>query len=98
MKRLIGIGGILTASPLPHHRAYGSRITAVRLVKLSGVYSQPDFQIRLPKFDSYPYGLATFLCSLFPPGFPAVPRYLIHTCGTADGGLRSHVPARPVGE
>src|SRR6202035_2393258 len=27
---LIGIGGRLTAPPLPHHRAYGSRTTAVR--------------------------------------------------------------------
>ena len=26
----IGIGGHLTAPPLPHHRAYGSRTTAVR--------------------------------------------------------------------
>src|ERR1700689_3719104 len=26
----IGIGGRLTAPPLPHHRAYGSRTTAVR--------------------------------------------------------------------
>ena len=53
LKRIIGIGGSLTASPLPHHRAYGSRTTAVRLVKLRGVYTQPDFQIRLLKFDSY---------------------------------------------
>jgi hypothetical protein len=29
--QLIGIGGRLTAPPLPHHRAYGSRTTAVRL-------------------------------------------------------------------
>jgi hypothetical protein len=28
----IGIGRSLTASPLPHHRAYGSRTTAVRLI------------------------------------------------------------------
>jgi len=28
---LIGIGGRLTAPPLPHHRAYGSRTTAVQL-------------------------------------------------------------------
>jgi hypothetical protein len=28
--RLIGIGRPLTVSPLPHHRAYGSRTTAVR--------------------------------------------------------------------
>jgi len=27
----IGIGGSLTAPPLPHHRAYGSRTTAIRL-------------------------------------------------------------------
>ncbi len=26
----IGIGGRLAAPPLPHHRAYGSRTTAVR--------------------------------------------------------------------
>jgi len=26
----IGIGGHLTVPPLPHHRAYGSRTTAVR--------------------------------------------------------------------
>jgi len=24
------------------------------------------------------------LCSLFPPGFPAVPQYIHHTCGTAN--------------
>ena len=29
-RALIGIGGHLTAPPLPHHRAYGSRTTAVR--------------------------------------------------------------------
>jgi hypothetical protein len=29
--QLIGIGGRLTPPPLPHHRAYGSRTTAVRL-------------------------------------------------------------------
>jgi len=29
--RLIGIGGHLAVPPLPHHRAYGSRTTAVRL-------------------------------------------------------------------
>src|SRR6266481_77014 len=28
---LIGIGGHLAVPPLPHHRAYGSRTTAVRL-------------------------------------------------------------------
>ena len=28
---LIGIGGHLAMPPLPHHRAYGSRTTAVRL-------------------------------------------------------------------
>ena len=27
----IGIGGHLAVPPLPHHRAYGSRTTAVRL-------------------------------------------------------------------
>jgi hypothetical protein len=27
---LIGIGGHLMVPPLPHHRAYGSRTTAVR--------------------------------------------------------------------
>ena len=27
---LIGIGGRLATPPLPHHRAYGSRTTAVR--------------------------------------------------------------------
>jgi hypothetical protein len=27
---LIGIGGHLAMPPLPHHRAYGSRTTAVR--------------------------------------------------------------------
>ena len=27
---LIGIGGHLAVPPLPHHRAYGSRTTAVR--------------------------------------------------------------------
>ena len=32
---LIGIGGRLTAPPLPHHRAYGSRTTAVRRIKRS---------------------------------------------------------------
>ena len=31
----IGIGGGLTTAPLPHHRAYGSRTTAVRLGKLA---------------------------------------------------------------
>ena len=30
----IGIGGHLTVPPLPHHRAYGSRTTAVRAVML----------------------------------------------------------------
>ncbi len=30
MSNLIGIGGRLTAPPLPHHRAYGSRTAAVR--------------------------------------------------------------------
>ena len=30
VKHLIGIGGHLTVPPLPHHRAYGSRTTAVR--------------------------------------------------------------------
>ena len=30
-KKLIGIGGHLAMPPLPHHRAYGSRTTAVRL-------------------------------------------------------------------
>src|SRR5271166_1703626 len=31
MQLLIGIGGHLAVPPLPHHRAYGSRTTAVRL-------------------------------------------------------------------
>jgi hypothetical protein len=31
LRIMIGIGGRLTAPPLPHHRAYGSRTTAVRL-------------------------------------------------------------------
>src|SRR5208283_236510 len=31
LSSLIGIGGHLAVPPLPHHRAYGSRTTAVRL-------------------------------------------------------------------
>jgi hypothetical protein len=31
--KIIGIGGSLATPLLPHHRAYGSRTTAVRLIK-----------------------------------------------------------------
>ena len=48
---VIGIGGSLTASPLPHHLAYGSRTTAVRLDELT-IFGQPDFQVDLPKYHN----------------------------------------------
>ena len=39
----IGIGGRLAAPPLPHHRAYGSRTTAVRL--LSNLSNEPLYYL-----------------------------------------------------
>jgi len=48
---IIGIGVGLTTAPLPHHRAYGSRTTAVRLGWL--VIDQLDVQNELPKRSSY---------------------------------------------
>ncbi|MBN1155486.1 hypothetical protein JXB12_11260 [candidate division KSB1 bacterium] len=34
---------------------------AVRTVKSDRVNTQPDFQLRMPKLDIYPFGVATFL-------------------------------------